>query len=70
MADDEGAEFRRKFRAVMIGAAAGSATFLLVRYLFSVSVDVGLVIFGFVSFAAGTFMWTYRPPKDGGQGPG
>ena len=64
MADEEASkkEFQRKFRAVMLGCAAGSAAFLAVRYLFKTSVDVGLVVFGFFSFATGTFFWNYQPP--------
>lgn len=55
-------EFRRKFKAVMGGLAAGAAAFLLVRYLLNVSVDTALVVFGFFAFSTGTFFWTYRPP--------
>ncbi len=68
MEKPEQKEFRRKFRAVMLGIAAGSASFLLVRYLFKTSIDIGLVVAGFFGGATGTFLWTYRPPDKGGNG--
>ncbi len=46
----------KTFKAVMLGMAAGSATFLVCRWLFKLSFEPSWIAAGFVGFAIGTFL--------------